>query len=64
MKLIDEWKQAYKYLTVQLTIGLGALSVAYEYLPEMKQILPDGWYKYGLMAILIARVIQQSSVKK
>jgi hypothetical protein len=59
MKLIDEWKQAHKLFSAQLATVFGMLAMAYEYLPEMKQYMPDGWYKYAFFAILLARLIRQ-----
>lgn len=59
MKLIDELDKAYKFLSVQLAAGFGMLALAYEYLPEMKDYLPDTWYKYAFFAILLARLLKQ-----
>ena len=59
MKLIDNWKRAYKYLSVQATALLALVATAYEYLPAVREYLPEGWVKYAALVIIVARVIQQ-----
>lgn len=59
MKLIPEWKRAYQYLSVQAAAGLAVLSAAYEYLPAVKEYLPEGWVKYAALVVIAARIIQQ-----
>lgn len=61
IKLIDNWKQCYKFLTVQLSALLAMVAAGYEYLPMMKEYLPDGWVKYAFIAIIIVRIINQSA---
>ncbi len=60
MKLIEEWRKAYKFLTVQLAVGLGFVATAYEYLPAVQSYLPEGWVKWFAIAIIVARVIKQN----
>lgn len=60
--LIPNWKQAYKYLTVQLSALLVVLSAAYDYIPDMKEILPDGWVKWMALVIILVRILHQPSV--
>jgi hypothetical protein len=59
MKLIPEWKQAYKYLSIQLATLLAIISAAYEYMPMLQSYLPDGWVKWFALVIIVARLIQQ-----
>ena len=61
IKLIDNWKQCYKFLTVQISVLLGLIATAYEYIPMMKDYLPDGWVKYAFIAVIVARIINQSA---
>lgn len=61
LRLIDDWKHCYKYLSVQLGVLLTILGVAYEYLPMLQQYLPEGWFKYAAGIIVVARVIKQGS---
>jgi hypothetical protein len=64
MKLIDEWKQAWKLLSVQANGISVAMTGAYVALPEkMQDILPAKYVLLaaGAIAVLgtIGRVIQQ-----
>lgn len=62
LALIEDWKRAYKLLTVQLAALLLALDVAYDYLPAIQQYLPADWVRWMALAILLGRVIRQASV--
>lgn len=64
MKLIDDWKQAHKFLTVQLAALLTLLSLAYDYLPAIREALPEGWTKYAFPLILVARLLHQKSLSE
>ena len=56
--IIEEW---HKKWSVWLTVATGTLATAYEYLPAAQQYLPEGWFKYAAAAILVARVLKQST---
>lgn len=58
--LIDDARKAYRYLTVQLAAVLAVLAAAYEYLPQFQQYLDPTLLKYYALAMLIARVINQT----
>lgn len=58
-KLIEDWKQSWKFLSVQLAAALALLDVAYEYLPAVQSYLPEGWVKWMALAIIVARTIKQ-----
>jgi len=58
-KLIEDWKQSWKFLSVQLAAALALLDVAYEYLPAVQSYLPEGWVKWMALSIIVARVIKQ-----
>lgn len=68
-KLIDEWKQAWKFLTTHVNVIMGSSLLAYaEYYDKLKDTVPP-----ELMAVItgvvfllniILRVVNQSSVKK
>jgi len=62
--LIDDWKQAWKFLSVWLALIMMGLDVAGDSLPMIKEYLPDGWVKYAAGAIILARVIKQTKEKK
>jgi hypothetical protein len=59
MKLIDDIKQAPKFLSIQLSVVLGAAASAYEFLPAVRDYLDPTWVKWIALAILVARVIKQ-----
>lgn len=59
VKLIEDWKQSWKFLSVQLAATLALLDVAYEYLPAVQSYLPEGWVKWIALTIIVARIIKQ-----
>lgn len=58
--LVDDWKDSWKFLSVQLAVALALLDTAYEYLPAVQTYLPDGWVKWFALAIIVGRVIKQN----
>lgn len=60
VKLIDDWKDSWKFLSVQLAAALALLDTAYEYLPAVQTYLPEGWVKWLALAIIVGRVIKQN----
>lgn len=58
-KLIEDWRQSWKFLSVQLAAALALLDIAYEYLPAVQTYLPEGWVKWMALSIIVARVIKQ-----
>ena len=60
--LIENWKSAYKYLTVQLAAGLAILTQAYDYLPMLKDYVPQNYVTYVALAIIVARIVAQPKV--
>jgi hypothetical protein len=61
MKLIPEWKRAYRFLSVQVAALIALLSIAMDYLPQLQQYLPADWVKWGALAVIAARVLKQSN---
>lgn len=59
MKLIPDWKAAWRFMSVQLAAAMALLGTAYEYLPAVQTYLPEGWVKWFALAIILARLIQQ-----
>ena len=45
--------------SVHLTGLVSILAFAYDYLETAHKYLPDGWFKWAALAILVARVIKQ-----
>jgi len=60
MKLIPDWRKAYRYVTVQAATGLLALSMCYDYLPALREFIPDNYVKIVAVVIIVARVISQT----
>lgn len=60
-QLVSDWKQSWKYFSVQLTTIMIVLQVLEENLPAVQAYLPEGWVKYIGLAILVGRVIQQGN---
>ncbi len=43
MKLIPDWRSAWRFLSVQLAAATALLATAYDYLPAVRSYLPEGW---------------------
>lgn len=68
MKLIEEWKTCYKFLSVKANALAAAVGVTYaQYYDEMKEIFPPKYMITVLVAAFIAstilRVISQTKKK-
>lgn len=62
LKIIENWRKAWRMLSVQFAALLFLLDTAAEHWPHYVQWLPDGWVKWGALLILVARVIRQDKV--
>lgn len=60
VKLIENWKHSWKFMSVQLAAVLALLDIAYEYLPAVQSYLPEGWVKWIALAIIVARIVKQN----
>lgn len=61
--LIDDWKRAWRLLSVQAAAVLVALELAGDYLPEIKEYLGDDYAKWIGLGIIVARVIRQAPAR-
>ena len=61
--LIENWKNAYKYLTVKLAGGLFVLAQAYDYIPVLKEYVPGNYVSIFALAIIFARIVAQPKIK-
>lgn len=61
--LVDDWRKAYTFLSVQFAALLVLLEVANAYLPEIMVYVPEHYRGYIGGAILVARIIQQQKRK-
>lgn len=58
-KLIENWKQAWKYISVQIAAVILFLPTLAPYMPEIMAYIPTNWYQILGGAILIARIVKQ-----
>lgn len=59
LKLIPDWKQAYKFLSVQVAMLIVLLASLQEVLPDLKEHLPGHWYAGLAILVAVARVLAQ-----
>lgn len=59
-EIIPEWKQAWRYLTVQLLALVAVLDTAYAYLPMLQEYLPDHWVRWACLVVIIGRIVKVS----
>lgn len=60
--MIPEWKKAWRFTSVQLAALLIALDLLAQYQPELKELIGDEYARYLGVAIIIARVMRQTSL--
>jgi hypothetical protein len=65
MKLIPDWKQAWRWFSVQALALIIALPVAWAMLPaDAKAFLPDSWEPWVLVILaaggIVGRIIDQN----
>lgn len=58
-RLIPEWRNAWRYLSVQLAALTALVATAYDSMPVLQQYIPAGWMKWAALAIIGARLIAQ-----
>lgn len=61
--LVDDWKRAWRLLSVQVAAVLVALELAGDYLPEIKEYLGDDYAKWMGLAVIVARVVRQTPTR-
>lgn len=59
IKLIDNWKGAWKFVTVQIAAVILFLPTLLPYMGDIAQYVPHNWYQWLGGAILVARIIKQ-----
>ncbi|MBP6708412.1 MAG: hypothetical protein KA223_04585 [Candidatus Accumulibacter sp.] len=60
MKLIPDWRDAWRFVSVQLAAAIALLAAAYDYLPAIRAYVPEGWVKWAALAIIAGRILHQS----
>lgn len=64
MRLIPDWREAWRFLSVQLAAGTALLATAYDYLPAVREYLPEGWVKWAAILVIAARVLHKNTSGK
>ena len=58
MKLIPNWKNAWRWFSVQALIVIGALPLVWATLPaDVKAFLPGGWEPWILVLLAVAGIV-------
>jgi len=68
MKLIKEWRKAWKYTTVQTAVILGLANAAFFFLPQLSDLVSFPVYA-GIMAlgnvgIIVLRLVAQPKLNQ
>lgn len=68
MKLVSDWRQAWRWFSIQIFVLAGALPLVWAQLPpDAKAMLPETWEPWVLAALAVAgivgRVIDQGDAK-
>lgn len=61
MKLVEKWWRTW---SAKLLIACIFLAELAQYLPEVREALPDEWYRVAFLAILAARIVKQQAEKQ
>jgi hypothetical protein len=64
MKLVENWKQAWRWFSVQALAAVVALPIVWPLLPaDVRGWMPDAWEPYALMVVaaggIIGRLVDQ-----
>jgi hypothetical protein len=62
LKLIEEWRHAWKYISIQLAALTTIVAAMEPFVPQLHAYLPDYWVAIASGAILVARMVQQAKV--
>lgn len=58
MKLVSDWKQAYKWFSTQAMVGAISLQATWVNLPpDLKHSIPDKYVTYFTIAIMVFGVV-------
>ncbi len=59
LRLVPDWRHAWRFLSVRLAAVIALLATAYDYLPAIRDYVPEGWVKWAALLIIAARVMNQ-----
>ena len=57
--LVPGWRQAYRWLSVQVALLVAIIGTVEASWPDLAALLPDGWARWGAVAVIVARIIRQ-----
>lgn len=63
LNLVPDWKSAWRWFSVQAAAALAVVAAAYDYLPALREYLPEGAVKWVAIAIIVARILNQDEDK-
>ena len=61
---IEDLSKAHKFLSVQVAVLVGLVATASDYIPTIHDMLPEGWSKFAIAAIIFARLWKQNKDSK
>jgi hypothetical protein len=60
---VDDWRNAWKWLSVQIPAVMAAFAVIYEALPQVQDYIPHAWLPYigavGAVGLIFGRLKAQ-----
>lgn len=62
--MIENWKQAYRMHSVQLAAIVAFLAGLEPFIPQLAEVLPDGWASVAAGLIIVARLAKQKSLRR
>ncbi len=58
MKLVEDWRKAWKWFSVQAFTVLAVAPVVWSQLPpDVRKMLPEGWEPYVLAALAVGGIV-------
>lgn len=58
MRLVNDWRKAWKWLSVQSLAVLAVAPVVWSQLPpDVRNMLPEGWEPYVLAALAVGGIV-------
>ena len=62
MKLVKNWRQAWRMYSVQLSALIVVLATMETFLPQLQPLLPPKVYAGLGVAVMVARILQQAKL--
>ena len=64
LKPIPDWRDAWRFFSVWAAGATAVLATVYDYLPDIRAYVPDGWVKWAALLIIAARIVHQSTPRR